>query len=124
MRHTLGLAIAAALLAVWPATPARAQFSYGRDSFIYGGYTPSMSYYNGPGYTQMYTNPTNAFYAQGTTLAPQLAAPYTQPPYGSFTPGNGLPTVYAQPAQASQRSGVVPARNVKVRRPARRLFRR
>lgn len=120
MHHALGLTIAAGLLALWPDTAAHAQFSYGRDSFIYGG-QPSMSYYNGTGYTQMYTNPSNGIYNAGTTLAPQVSAPYAQPPFGTFTPGNGLPAVYAQPA----RPGVVAAPAIKVRRPvARRLFRR
>ena len=125
MRHTLGLTIAATLLALWPATSAKAQFSYGRDSYIYGGYQPSMSYYNAYGYNQMYTNPANGIYTAGTTLPPQVAAPYTQPPYGSFTPGSGLPTVYSQPAQVVPRSVVTPAPVVRVRRPlARRRFAR
>jgi len=128
MRGTIGLMFAAALLAGLPASQAKAQVSYGRDSLFYGGYQPSMSYYNGTGYTQMYTDPTNAFYANGTALSPRVAAPYGQPAPGTLGQSNGLPMVYARPTQvpqASARPAAVANPNVKVRRPiGRRLFRR
>lgn len=128
MRRTIGLMIAASLLACLPASQANAQVSYGRDSLMYGGYQPSMSYYNGPGYTQMYTDPSNAFYANGTALSPRGVAPYGQPAAGTFGQGSGMPTVYNRPAlvpQASVRPAANPNVKVKVRRPAgRRLFRR
>ena len=130
MRRLIGLTIAAALLACLPASNANAQVSYGRDSLMYGNYQPSMSYYYGPGYTQMYTDPSNAFYANGTERSPRVVAPYGQPASSTFGQGSGLPTVYNRPAQvpqASVRPAVVanPNGNVKVRRPVgRRLFRR
>lgn len=128
MRRTIGLTIAAGLVAFLPASQANAQVSYGRDSLMYGGYQPSMSYYNGPGYTQMYTDPSNAFYANGTALSPRGVAPYGQPAAGTFGQGSGLPTVYNRPVQgpqASARPATVANPNAKFRRPAgRRLFRR
>ena len=120
--------IATSLLACLPASRANAQVSYGRDSLMYGGYQPSMSYYQGSAYTQMYTDPSNAFYANGAALPPSGVAPYGQPAAGTFGQGSGLPTVYnraAQAPQASVRPAPVANPNVRVRRPVgRRLFRR
>ena len=130
MRFPLGMTITLGLFTLMPATSARAQFSYGRDSFIYGGYQPSMSYYNAPGYSQVYTDPSNGIYADGTALGPRVMTPYSQPPAGStFGQGTGLPTVYARPAQGPQASVVRPTAttnpNIRMRRPpVRRFFRR
>lgn len=121
MRRTIGLSIAVGLLTLGLTDTARAQFSYGYDSYNYGSYQPSMTYYYSSGYSRMYTDPSNGMGGNGFNVAgPRTIAPYAQPPYGSsFGPVNGLPSVYARGPAAA----VAPV-PVNPRRPLRRIFRR
>jgi hypothetical protein len=93
------LLIAAAAALVWlcPASAARAQFSYGYDSWIYGGTAPAQLWYSGFGYSSMYVDPSTAFYQSGTAAPPRPLAPYEKPPFGSFGRANGV-SPYAAPA--------------------------
>jgi hypothetical protein len=123
MRRTIGLSIAVGLLALGQASTARAQFSYGYDSYNYGNYQPSMTYYYSSGYSRLYTDPSNGMGGNGYNVAgPKTVAPYVQPPFGSFEAGSRLPSVYAQGAAAR-----VPARTAvqaAPRGPLKRIFRR
>ena len=120
MRRTIGLSIAVGLLVLGQAATARAQFSYGYDSYNYGSYQPSMTYYYSSGYSRLYTDPSNGMGGNGVNFAgPRTIAPYSQPPYGSFGAGDRLPSVYAQGPAAA----VAPVQ-AKPRGPLRRIFRR
>jgi hypothetical protein len=132
MRRTIGLSIAVGLFVLGHAAPARAQVSYGYDSYNLGNYQPSMTYYYTSGYSRMYTDPSNGMGGNGFNVAgPQTVAPYVQPPFGSFGSGGRLPSVYAQgPAATVARAparAVAPAKTVvqpAPRGPLKRLLRR
>jgi hypothetical protein len=94
MRRTIGLAMAAGLLALLPTSSARAQAAYGYDSWVYG--LPSgASYWNSAGYPGVYTDrTTNSFV--GNEVGPyRPAVPYMQPPAGTFGRGDGLASAAA-----------------------------
>jgi hypothetical protein len=92
MHRTFGLMLAAGLLSVWPATAARAQFSYGHDSFVYG-VQPSASYYYYSGYQSIYSDPGNGVYSpNGIPAPPRAVAPYYPPPFQQFDHSSGLNT--------------------------------
>jgi hypothetical protein len=110
-RTRWGLLIAAGLVWLLPTGSARAQYSYGYDSFVY--YPPSQAYWGNAGFHSIYTDPTTgAFYngsvAQNRTVVP----PYANPPYGAFQQGNGLPRVSNRPLTSPS---AVPARQPVVR---------
>jgi hypothetical protein len=88
----LAIAFGVAWLALSPA--ARAQYSYGHDSFV--GYPQSQAYWYSAGYAGVYTDPTTGVYASGTVAPYRGVAPYMQPPYGQMGSSNGL-TVYGSP---------------------------
>jgi hypothetical protein len=116
-----GLSWAGFWLVLLPVPAARAQYSYGYDSWVYG-YMPSQAWWRGAGYSQIYTDPTNGVYPNGTLVPPRTVAPYQEPPFGTFGRGNalapgyaanGAPLVTAPPVPPAQRRGVI-----------RRIFRR
>ena len=119
--HRTRLFLAAAALAwLCPAASARAQFSYGYDSWIYGGgVAPAQAWYNGFGYSSMYTDPSTAFYRSGTAVPPRPVAPYEEPPFGSFGRANGV-APYAAPAAPAVAAPVPP----RVQAPRRGIIRR
>ncbi len=75
-----------------PANRANAQFSYGYDSYLYGN-LPPQTFWAGAGFDSQYTDPATGVFLNGGFTSPRTVAPYENPPYGSFTRGNGLPTV-------------------------------
>jgi hypothetical protein len=89
MRHALGLAVAAGLLALLPTSSARAQAAYGYDSWVYD--LPSgAAFWNGTAFSGVYTDRTTWTFA-GDEVGPfRGVAPYGQPPMGAFGQGNGL----------------------------------
>ncbi len=95
-----------------PTSSARAQYSYGYDSFV--GYPQSASFWNGAGYSGVYTDMSTQVHAAGTVEPYRGVAPYTQPPFGSFG-SNGLTYIPRQPAvapRANQAVRVVPRRRL------------
>ncbi len=103
-----GFVIAAGLVGVSPMTPARAQFSYGYDSFLYGT-PPPQTFWADQGYPSVYTDPSTGVFQGREVTPPRTVAPYANPPYSAFQQGNGLPTV-ARPGAA-----VAPVRRPAVR---------
>ena len=112
MRHALSFAAAAGLLVILSTSSARAQAAYGYDSWIYNVPSSSM-YWNGTGYTGVYTDRSTGIFA-GSEFAPYRGvAPYGQPPVGAFGQNNGLSVatvpaagatpVQQQPAKAQRR---------------------
>jgi len=95
-----GLAIAAGLIALLPATAARAQYSMGFDSFVYEP-PPPQTFWAGAGFPSMYTDPSTGVFADGEYVGNRTVAPYTAPPYGLFPQRGGLPAVYPRPAVAA-----------------------
>jgi len=93
-----GLAIAAGLAWLLPATAARAQFSLGYDSFVYGAPPPQTFWYSA-GYESVYTDPNTGVFRDGQSAGPRTLAPVVRPPYGTFPQGGTLPTVTTRPAQ-------------------------
>lgn len=91
-RTRWGLAIAAGLAWMTPATPARAQFAYGYDSFMYGT-PPPQTFWANAGFQSVYTDPSTGVFAGNEVTPPRTLAPYANPPYGAFQRGNGLPAV-------------------------------
>ena len=89
-----GLAIAAGLVWLLPATAARAQYSYGYDSFV--TLPPAQSFWYSSGYEAVYTDPSTGAYHNGQVVPNRTVAPYADPPYGQFRVGNGLPVVAAR----------------------------
>jgi hypothetical protein len=89
MRHALGLAVAAGLLALLPTSSARAQAAYGYDSWVYDLPSGAM-FWNGTGYSGVYTDRTAATFVDGAVAPFRGVAPYGQPPIGTFGLGNGL----------------------------------
>ncbi len=129
MHRTFGLPIAVGLLVVGQASTARAQSSYGYDSYNYGNYQPSMTYYYNSGYSRIYTDASNGMGGNGYNVSgPRTVAPYVAPPYGTtFGPG-GLPSVDARIRAAAVARAAPPKAPAPVqpapRGPLKRLFRR
>jgi len=67
---------------------ARAQFSYGYDSFV--GYPQSQAFWYSSGYSPVYNDPTTGVFADGSVAGFRGVAPYYEPPFGQFGPVNGL----------------------------------
>jgi hypothetical protein len=116
----LGFAVAAGL---GLSHDARAQFSYGYDSFV--NVPSAESHYFNMGYQNIYTDPTTVTYANGTAGPMRTIAPYVAPPFNAFQQGNGLPAVSTRPAAVAvaAKPGVVAKPQVVVRRRG-LLFRR
>lgn len=87
-RTLLGLAVAAGFCGLGPAPAARAQYSYGYDSFVY--YPPAQTYWYSAGYSGVYTDQTTGAYLNGTQAPFRGVAPYAEPPVGQVGRGNGL----------------------------------
>ena len=103
-----GFAIAAGLIGLSTGTDARAQFSYGYNSWV--NVPSAESAYASMGYQNIYTDPTTASFMNGTPGPLRTVAPYSAPPFGAYQQGNGLPTVATRPATvvaAPQRRAVV-----------------
>lgn len=93
-RHTrwgLTTVIASGLAWLMPAATARAQSSYGYDSFVYGAAPAQMYYANSP-YSSIYSDHSTAEHAINEQEMFRRVAPYSTPPYGAFGPSNGLNT--------------------------------
>jgi hypothetical protein len=105
MRRTFGLALAAGLFALLPTSSARAQFSYGYDSFVYN--VPSgASYWNAAGYSPVYTDPSTVTFPGNAVSPYRGVVPYYEPPTGTFGRPNTL-SAYRPPVQGVT---VAPAR--------------
>lgn len=92
--------IASGLAWLLPAGAARAQSSYGYDSFVYGA-APAQSYYANAGYSPIYSDPSTAEHAIGEQEPFRRVVPYAAPPYGMFGPSDGLTYVYPAPANTA-----------------------
>lgn len=117
-RTRWGIAIAAGLVWLLPATAARAQFGYGYDSFLYGS-PPPQTFWAGAGFDSQYTDPSTGVFFNGEIASPRTVAPYAYPPYGAFQRGNGLPAVNRPfvMAPAPVRPAAVRRRRGLIRRP-------
>lgn len=85
--------IASGLAWLAPVGAARAQSSYGYDSFVYGA-APAQSYYANAGYSPIYSDASTAEHAIGEQERFRRAAPYSTPPFGMFGPSDGLNYAY------------------------------
>ena len=87
---------------VWllPVPAARAQFSLGYDSLIYG--PQSQSYYAGMGYTSIYTDPSTGDFANGMNAPVRTVTPYQPPSFSSVGPANRLNYYYGQPTTVTR----------------------
>jgi hypothetical protein len=92
MRRTFGLTIAAGLLALWPASTARAQAAYGYDSYYYN-LPQSAGYWYGAGYSGMYTDQSTTSFATNGVAPYRGTAPYATPPFSQFSRTDGLANV-------------------------------
>jgi hypothetical protein len=98
-RTLFGLALAAGFAWLAPASDARAQYSYGYDSFV--SYPPSATFWYNAGYSGVYTDTSTGVFADGTQAPFRGVAPYSEPPYGQFNRSNGLPYVGRTTAPAA-----------------------
>ena len=113
-RRTFSISFFALTLIAWlgPISTARAQFSYGYDSFV--GYPQSQSYWNGVGYSGVYTDMSTQVHAAGSPEPYRGLAPYHQPPYGQFGrpyalsyQGRPAPVATAPPRAVVRRRGLL-----------------
>ena len=106
-RACLALTVAGLAL-VLPAGSARAQSSYGYDSFLYGA-PPAQSFWAGPAYPSMYTDPSTGVFSANSVAPYRGVAPYNEPPFGMIDRGANLPPITRQApaAQAPARAQVV-----------------
>ena len=107
--HSLGLALAAGLLAACPASTARAQAAYGYDSY-YQNLPQSAEYWYSAGYSPVYNDATTTTFATPAVAPYRGLTPYMQPPYGTFARPDGLSTRISQgPVIAPTRQTAAPA---------------
>lgn len=99
----LAFSAIAALSLLGPARSAKAQFSYGYDSFV--NIPPAQAYWNGAGYGGPYTDPTTGVFAAGTQTPYRGLTPYMEPPYGQFGRSNGLNYARTAPVTTAPRAG-------------------
>ncbi len=91
-----------------PATAARAQFPYGYDSYY--SYPNSATFWYQPGVSAVYTDPSTGAFHYGEYVSGRTIAPYSQPPYGAFQQGSGLPYVAGRSTVAAAGAAAAPVR--------------
>lgn len=112
MRRTLGLALAAGLLALLPTSTARAQAPYGYDSWYYNLPAAAPIWYSA-GYSGVYTDQSTASFITPEVAPFRGVAPYAPPPFGAFAQTDGLVAPPPQPVIVQPQAQ---APNVRVQR--------